>query len=109
MPASRSEKIIKIIKSAAAEFLQRESNGASLITVTDAKLSNDEKYATILFTVLPEEKQDSALEFAKRMRSEFREYVKNNTKLGRIPMFDFGIDLGEKHRQKIDLISLKSK
>jgi ribosome-binding factor A len=109
MSANRSEKIIKIIKTAAAEFLQRESNGISLITVTGARLSNDEKYATILFTVLPEEKEAAALEFAKRMRSEFKEYVKTHTKLGRIPMFDFEIDLGEKHRQKIDLISLKSK
>lgn len=109
MPANRSEKIIKIVKSAAAEYLQRESNGASLLTVTGVRLSNDEKYATILFTVLPEDKEQSALEFAKRMRSEFKEYVRTHTKLGKIPMFDFEIDLGEKHRQKIDLISLKSK
>ena len=109
MSANRSEKLIKIIRTAAAEFLQKESNGASLITVTDVKLSNDEKYATILFTVLPEEKEEAALEFPKRMRSEFREYVRTHTKIGKIPMFDFDIDLGEKHRQKIDLISLKSK
>jgi len=109
MSANRSEKIIKIIRTAAAEFLQKESNGASLITVTNATLSNDEKYATILFTVLPEEKEAAALEFSKRMRSEFREYVRTHTKIGKIPMFDFEIDLGEKHRQKIDLISLKSK
>src|SRR3989344_8117121 len=98
MSDTRDEKIIKIIKQAGADFLERESNGASLITVTDIKLSNDGKYATILFTVFPEDKQDAALEFAKRMRSEFKEYVKKNTKLGRIPLFDFEIDLGEKHR-----------
>ena len=108
MSANRSEKLIKIIRTAAAEFLQKESNGASLITVTDVRLSNDEKYATILFTVLPEEKEEAALEFTKRMRSEFREYVRTHTKIGKIPMFDFEIDLGEKHRQKIDLISLKT-
>jgi len=106
MSEKRSEKIIKIIKKAAAEFMQKESSGESLITITDVKLSNDEKYANILFTVLPEEKQDSALDFAKRKRSEFKQYIKDNTKLGRIPLFDFQIDLGEKHRQKIDLIPL---
>ncbi len=107
MAEQRNEMIIKIIKKAAAEFLQIESSGQSLITVTDVRLSNDEKYATILFTVLPEEKQDAALEFAKRMRSEFKDYIKNNTKLGRIPFFDFQIDMGEKYRQKLDTISLK--
>ncbi len=107
MSEERSQGITKIIKKAAAEFMQKESSGQSLITITRVELSNDEKYANILFTVLPEDKEEPALEFAKRMRSEFKEYIKNNTKLGRIPLFDFNIDLGEKHRQKIDIISLK--
>jgi len=107
MSDNRSDKIIKIIKKAAAEFMQKESNGASLITITDVKLSNDEKYANILFTVLPEDKEDAVLDFTKRIRSEFRQFIKANTKLGRIPSFDFQIDLGEKHRQKIDTIPLK--
>ena len=107
MSENRSNKITKIIKNTAAEFMQKESNGASLITITGVRLSNDEKYANILFTVLPEYKEEAVLEFTKRMRSEFRQFVKSNTKLGRIPMFDFQIDLGEKHRQKIDTIPLK--
>jgi ribosome-binding factor A len=105
--SDRIETIKKIVKKAAAEFMQKESSGQSLITITDVRLSNDEKYANILFTVLPDDKEEAVLEFTKRMRSEFRQYVKQNTKLGRIPMFDFEIDLGEKHRQKIDTISLK--
>jgi len=105
--SNRIETIKKIVKKAAAEFMQKESSGQSLITITDVRLSNDEKYANILFTVLPDDKEEAVLEFTKRMRSEFRQYVKQNTKLGRIPMFDFEIDLGEKHRQKIDTISLK--
>ncbi|MBU6370878.1 MAG: ribosome-binding factor A [Patescibacteria group bacterium] len=105
MPASRNEKILRIVKTAAADYLQRESSGQSLITVTDVRLSEDEKYATILFTVLPEEKERAALEFAKRMRSDFKEYVKAHTNLGKIPLFDFDIDRGEKHRQRIDEIS----
>ncbi len=107
MSDNRSDRIIRIIKTAAAEFIQKESNGVSLITITDVRLSNDEKYANILFTVLPEDKEDVALDFTKRMRSEFRQYIKTHTKLGKIPTFDFQIDLGEKHRQKIDTISLK--
>ena len=106
MSENRSEVLIKIIKKAAADFIQKESSGQSLITITDVRLSNDEKYANILFTVLPEDKEAAALDFTKRMRSEFREYIKNNTKIGRIPTFDFDIDQGEKHRQKLDKISL---
>lgn len=106
MSENKTEKMIKIIKKAAADFVQLESNGASLITITDVRLSKDEKYANILFTVLPTDKEKAVLEFMKRMRSEFREYVKNKTRLNRIPMFDFQIDLGEKYRQHIDTIPL---
>ena len=107
MSENRSERITRIVKEAAANFMQKESNGTSLITITNVRLSNDEKYVNILFTVLPDDKEEAVLEFAKRMRSEFRQYIKQNTKLGRIPTFDFQIDLGEKHRQKIDTIPLK--
>ena len=106
MSENKTETMIKIIKKAAADFIQLESNGASLITVTDVRLSKDEKYANILFTVLPVDKEKPVVEFMKRMRSEFREYVKNKTRLNRIPMFDFQLDLGEKHRQHIDTIPL---
>jgi len=107
MTENRAEKLTEIIRKAAAEFMQKESSGASLKTITGVKLSTDEKNATVLFTVLPVEKENAALEFSKRMRSEFKQYVKEHTKIGRIPMFDFQIDLGEKHSQKIDLIPLK--
>lgn len=94
-----------IIKDFAAKFIQRESNYTSLITVTDVMLYDHGKRATILFTVLPADKEKGALEFMKRMRTEFREYIKEKSRLGRIPFFDFEIDVGEKNRQKIDEIS----
>jgi ribosome-binding factor A len=106
---TRNEKIMKIVKIAAAEYMQKESNGASLVTITDVRMSKDEKCVSIFFTVLPEDKQDAVLEFTKRKRTEFREYIKKNTRLGRIPTFDFEIDLGEKHRQRIDEISREIK
>jgi ribosome-binding factor A len=92
----------------AAEFLQRESTGQSLITVTDVKIGRYAEEATILFTVLPESKQDAALEFARRQLSEFREYINTKVKTGRMPFFHFDIDRGEKHRQRIDEIIIKN-
>ena len=103
----RKEKITQIIKDLAARFLELENNGSSLITVTEVKLSTDGKYANIFFTVFPDSKEKTALEFAKRKRSEFKNFLKDNSTLGQIPMIDFGIDLGEKHRQKIDELLLE--
>ncbi len=104
----KDEKLKDQIQKWAADFLQRESSGASLITVTDVKLSREAKEATILFTVLPEDKQDVALEFARRQLGDFREFMNKKVKTGRMPFFHFDIDLGEKHRQRIDEIIIKN-
>ncbi len=104
----KDEKLKDQIHKWAAEFLQRESNGASLITVTDVKIGHEAREATVLFTVLPESKQEAALEFARRQLGEFREFINEKVKTGRMPYFHFDIDRGEKHRQRIDEIIIKN-
>lgn len=100
----RDEKLKDLIKEAAAKFLNIESNRVSMVTVTNVLISKDGKYATIFFTVYPSDKEKAALDFAKRKRAEFRDFAQKNIRAGRIPFFDFEIDAGEKHRQKIDSI-----
>lgn len=106
----------EILRDFSARFLNENSNNSSLLTVTKVELTSDGKNATIFFTVFPvkpkvpqliEDKtgvqfEKTALEFVKRKRSDLRDYLKENSKLGRIPHIDFEIDLGEKNRQKID-------
>jgi len=98
----RNEKIANQIKELAAEFLGRENNRTSLITVTSCNTSPDLKKATIFITVLPNAKETSALEFAKRKRKEIREFIKEKMSIKIIPFLDIQIDQGEKNRQKID-------
>jgi len=99
---SRNEKVANLIKELAATFLERESNNTSLVTVTGASVSSDLKLGTVFITVLPEEKEHDALDFAKRKRSELRDFVKKNLNTKSIPFLDIEIDQGEKHRQRID-------
>jgi len=100
--SQRNEKIANYIKELAAQFLARENNKTSLITVTSATTSPDLKRATIFITVLPDSKEKPALEFVKRKRKELREFFKKNMSIKTIPFVDIAIDLGEKNRQKID-------
>jgi len=99
---NRNEKVANIIKELAAQFLGRENNRTSLVTVTSANVSPDLKRATIFITVLPTDKENLALEFTKRKRPELREFLKKNLEIKTIPFIDFAIDLGEKNRQRID-------
>ncbi|MFA6520696.1 MAG: ribosome-binding factor A [Candidatus Paceibacterota bacterium] len=98
----RNEKVANHIKELSAQFLGRENNRTSLITVTSATCSPDLKRATIFITVLPREKEDAALHFIQRQRSDLREFLKKNLPIKIIPFIDVAIDLGEKNRQKID-------
>jgi ribosome-binding factor A len=101
----KEQKTEQLIRQLAADFLHLESNKSSLITVTGVRLTDRLTKAIILLSVLPEEKQAEALDFARRKRAEFKEYVKSHARIGHIPLFDFEIDYGEKNRQRIEEIS----
>lgn len=102
MQGRRNEKIASMVQKLAAEFIERTSNGKSLITVTAVDLSPDMKEAKILFTVMPNSAEPAVADFLKRQRSDFRDYVKKTWNMRVIPFFDFELDKGEKHRQRID-------
>ncbi len=98
----RNDKFKEIVMRAASQFIQTESNHQSLITVTDVAVSNDFQKATIFVTVFPDHKQTAVIDFLQRQKREFKQFIMTHTKIGKIPMFSFAIDLGEKMRQKID-------
>ena len=101
----RNEKIKEELRLLAGKFLSLNGNTSSLLTVTSVEMSKDAKFATILFTVFPTSFEKTALEFAKRKRSEFKQFVRDGVRFGKIPLLDFAIDVGEKNRQRIDEIS----
>jgi ribosome-binding factor A len=103
----RNEKVANMIKELAAQFLGRENNRTSLITITGCSASPDLRRATIYMTVLPVDKEEEALGYVKRKRSEIRGYLKKNIQIKTIPFLDIAIDRGEKNRQKIDELLLE--
>lgn len=102
MGTQRNEKIGTLIKQLAAVFFESETNKSSMITVTDCKISEDSKRGLIFITVFPEDKEEEALNFTKRKRTELRDYVKEKLNIKIIPFLEIKIDIGEKNRQKIE-------
>ena len=98
----RNEKVINAIREISAQFLNRENNRTSLITVTSCTVSPDLKHAIIFITVFPTDKETAVLSFVKRNLKELREVLRENLKMKIIPFLDVAIDQGEKNRQKID-------
>jgi ribosome-binding factor A len=101
----RQEKVAELLKKLAAEYLVRESNTSSLITVTRTDVASDLKKATIYFTVLPESEEQSVVEFLSRKEYDFKEHIKKNASLQYLPKTSFVLDLGEKNRIKIEELS----
>lgn len=107
MTNQKEDKLKELIRELAAEYFSRESNRQSLITITDVEIFSRGGKARILMTVLPETAEAGALEFAHRQLTDFRQYVMDKSRIGRIPFFEVAIDIGEKNRQKIDELSKK--
>jgi ribosome-binding factor A len=108
-PTKRQTQVGLEILGIAQDFFQRESSGASLITVTRCDVSTDLKHSTLFITAIPEEKEPAALDFAKRMRSELRHRVMKRLPIKVIPFFEIEIDYGEKNRIHIDGLLRKEK
>ncbi len=100
--STKDDKAVELIKNAAAEYINTESNRTALITVTSVHLSKDRARGTILITVFPDEKTKGALDFLNRKRDDVRAYIKDRVKMRRLPFFVFDLDVGEKHRQHMD-------
>lgn len=99
------ERDVEALRAAAAEFLSREANRNSLITVTRADLSEDRKRGIVYITVFPDSSEKAAVDFANRNRKEFSDFFQKRIRGMRMPHVDFVIDLGEKNRQRLDEIS----
>ena len=77
----KEERTKDLYKRLASEFLIKNSNRTSLITVTNIELSSDMKRAEIMISVMPKEKERVALLFANRLRGEFSDYIKAHSRL----------------------------
>lgn len=86
------ERIIEVLKVAASEFINRESNRRSMITVTNVALDRRGVEANIFVSVFPESGTHAATDFLNRNRDEFRDYLKKHTRLARLPRVAFHAD-----------------
>lgn len=98
----KDEKMASLITKFAAEYFCIESNMDSLMTVTKTDILDKGKRAIVFFTALPKEKEPQALEFAKRRKRDFRQFIMSKKSFGFAPRIDFAIDEGEHNRQRID-------
>jgi ribosome-binding factor A len=93
-----------IIQKLASEFINRESNRTSLITVTQVEYDDRTRATSIFISTYPEKDTRGAVEFLNRNRDEFRDYIKKHSRLARLPRVLFQADpvLGGSQKEVIE-------
>ncbi len=100
--SDRNTTLKKHLQEVAADFVSMNSNRTSLITITDSKLTKSGDKITFLVSVFPEDAEGPAIGFLMRKRGECKRYLKEKTRIQRVPHVEFALDTGEKNRQKVD-------
>jgi ribosome-binding factor A len=86
------ERAESIIQKLVSEFINRESNRQSLITVTEVKLDPKTRKTLVFISAYPEKDTRAAVEFLNRRRDDVRMYFKKNSKLAGLPRITFLAD-----------------
>ena len=83
------EKISSAILQAAAEFVNRESNRRSLITVTKVEIDERGLKCRIFVTVYPDTQAVAALDFLSRMDDDLMDFLHKRIKMHKLPRCSF--------------------
>ncbi len=102
MSDQRQEKMNRELTRVFANYIERESNKQSLITVTRCIITPNYKSVMVYLSILPQDKSDVAVAFLNRHKQSARDYIKQHLRMRVIPFVEFVVDTGELNRQRID-------
>ncbi len=105
LPYKRSNRVAKSIQRAVNDFLQKETNtdGLGIITITDAKLSNDLRHASVYYSVYGSDKDKKKVSnFLAKITPSLRGFVGRLTKLRFTPEIVFRYDETVEYAARID-------
>jgi len=92
MSEHKKERLLTAIEHAAAEFINRESNRKSLITVTRATFRENEKTVNVFISVIPDTEMGAAIDFLSRQRDSFLEFLRRKIRTRTLPHVYFLAD-----------------
>jgi ribosome-binding factor A len=83
------ERLVAAITKAAAEFVSRESNGRSLVTITRTTLDENGTHVTIYFSVFPDKDTHAVQDFLARRMTDFVTFMRSRIETRAIPRIRF--------------------
>jgi ribosome-binding factor A len=106
MQEKQMKRIESAIKDELSAIIQKEIDlkPGTLVTVTEIEISEDNRYADIFITVLPENTRVSVLGTLKRASGFLRSELIHRFDWGRGPELRFQIDEGQRKADKLESI-----
>jgi len=105
----RKEKLESLLIRLISEYILIHLHYAEArITITRLDLSPDFRKAIMFVTIEPDEKSKEALYELKKILSPLRKHIGEALTIRYIPVFEFCIDEGEKHRVRIEELIQKA-
>lgn len=92
MSEHKKARLLSALEHAAAEFINRESNRKSLITVTRAVFRENEKTVNVFISVMPDKETGAAIDFLSRQRDSFSEFLRKKIRTRALPHVYFLAD-----------------
>jgi ribosome-binding factor A len=102
METQRKERLEGMMIRGINNYISKEANRSTLITVTRVILDDHARSAKVLFTVFPADFEDKAKLFLERHAVDIQKHLKQSIRKHYMPFIKFDIDSGEKNRQNID-------
>ncbi|MBI3573675.1 ribosome-binding factor A [Candidatus Kaiserbacteria bacterium] len=87
--SKKDDRLASALHTAAAEFINRESNRRSLITVTRVEWPEGERGARVFISVFPQKNTHAAMDFLTRQHDAFMAFLKKSVKLHVLPYVTF--------------------
>jgi ribosome-binding factor A len=85
----KDDRLVHALQKAASDFVNRESNRQSMITVTRVAMDERGSLADVYISVFPDTELQHATEFLNRNRDEFKMFLKKHVSLRTIPRVRF--------------------
>jgi ribosome-binding factor A len=105
---AKSEQVNEILQTALAEVVNRELElPNALITVVYVKCSQDQKYATIGVSVLPESLRGTALKKLRQKSGVLANSLRKKISLRRVPKLRWLVDATESQAQIVEGILME--
>ena len=100
----RLEQDVKVALSNIISYEVKEPNVSGMISVTDVKITEDQKYATVYVSIYGKKNKEKVLDALKKAKGYIKNSLSKKVKLRNIPELTFKLDNSMEYGEYMDKV-----